>query len=162
MAEALWARLTSGQGVVHVSWRIGDFFEYSFFLSLFYSFSLCIICLVLKGWEVIILLFFFLNMELMRRCILIDLRGERIANLGIISWEPVRGRSCTIRYNVLLLYSFFFIIIICCLYYHLNYHTNWHNIHKSKIEIRDLHCCTASLITISLSCMDIWSILPTF
>lgn len=25
MAEALWARLSSGQGVVHVSWRTGDF-----------------------------------------------------------------------------------------------------------------------------------------
>lgn len=101
---ALWP------GVVHVSWRIGDFF----FIYLFPFPFLLHNLFGAKGWEV------FLNMEFMRRCIclfFISLSGLE----GIANWDNHLGgkpsgvgRSCTICYNVLLFYSLF----IYRLYYH--------------------------------------------
>lgn len=104
-------------------------------------------------------IFFFLNMEFMRRCILTFLfflfygLGED-RRLGIIVWvEALGGRSCTICYNVLLFCSFsfsFFFFFIYRLYYH-SIITNWYNIHKNpKSRSTLLHCIT---IASALSCM---------
>lgn len=117
------------KGVVHVSWRIGDFLTYLFF-PFFIPFS-CIICLVPKDGRLYFILFFPSEHGIYAALHIVfffssfsGLRGED-RQLGIIGWEEaLRG---AIVYNLLqrlvvLFFFFFFFTIIYRLYYHPHYH----------------------------------------
>lgn len=148
------------KGVVHVSWRIGDFLTYLFF-PFFIPFS-CIICLVPKDGRLYFILFFPFEHGIYAALHIVfffssfsGLRGED-RQLGIIGWEEaLRG---AIVYNLLqrlvVLFFFFFFLLsfIACTTTPII--TNWHNIHKkSKIEIYIValhHYCLSPLLYTTL------------